>query len=284
MLRLRKLDSKEVNLIKRGWGQNMVMKLRVKSEINLFDKANLDVVKKSIKIWMKSQVFLRSKISKTNDEYFFEYSNDDIDCSNLKLLRATNNRIADREMISRLLFDYILSNEIDPDKESNCLLWKLYIFEIDCNVYDFIAIFHHSITQGKTGFLNLCELLRTIDHVHKNEPIDLKEGAVFPGCASLFDFALGYNSSVNTPVCKVPSFVDPKKAKENSLNILKGVDFESDISYVDSGTRFEASLDDLVRISRVNFIKYEELNLGTKKNKTKYTGKKFIKNCINKIK
>lgn len=267
MLRLRKLDSKEVNLIKRGWGQNMVMKLRIKSEINLFDKANLEVVKKSIKIWIKSQVFLRSKISKTNDEYFFEYSNDDFDCSNLKLLRATNNRIADREMISRLLFDYILSNEIDPDKESNCLLWKLYIFEIDCNVYDFIAIFHHSITQGKTGFLNLCELLRTIDHVHKNEPIDLKEGLVFPGCASLFDFALGYNSSVSTPVCKVPSFVNPEKAKENSLNSLRASDFESEIFNVDSGLRFEASLDDLVQISRVNFIKYEELNLGTQKNK-----------------
>lgn len=272
MLRLRKLDSKEVNLIKRGWGQNMVMKLRIKSEIDLFDKANLDVVKKSIKIWMKSQVFLRSKISKTpstNDEYFFEYSNDDFDCSNLKLLRATDNRLGDREMISRLLFDYILSNEIDPDKESNCLLWKLYIFEIDCNVYDFIAIFHHSITQGKTGFLNLCELLRTIDYVHKNEPIDLKEGSVFPGCASasLFDFALGYNSSVSTPVCKVPSFVDPKKAKENSLNSLIVSDFESEIFYVDSGLRFETSLDDLFQISRVNFIKYEELNLGTQNKK-----------------
>lgn len=280
MLRLRKLDSKEVNLIKRGWGQNMVMKLRIKSEIDLFDKSNLDVVKKSIKIWMKSQVFLRSKISKTNDEYFFEYSNDDFDCSNLKLLRATNNRKDDGEMISRLLFDYILSNEIDPDKESNCLLWKLYIFEIDCNVYDFIAIFHHSITQGKTGFLNLCELLRTIDHVHKNEPIDLKEGSVFPGCASLFDFALGYNSSVSTPVCKVPSFVDPKNAKEKSLNSLIVSDFESDIFYVDSGLRFEESLDDLVRISQVNFIKYEELNLGTQKNKKLLNIKHLFKTVL----
>lgn len=264
---LRKLDNKEIGLIKRGWGQNMVMKLRVKSMIDHF--ASPSVLKKSINLWRQSQKFLRAKISKIgSNEYILEYTNDNNHFDNVKLLRAveTNSQRSDRERVSQLLFDYIVSNEIDPDKDDSSPLWYLYVFELDCKVYDLIAIFHHSITQGKTGYLNLCELLKTIEKVHKNEPVDLKEGDVFPGCESLFDFALSSNSSMvsamSTPVVKVPSFVNPQNAKANSINSFKSVDFESEIEYVDSGKRFEATIDDLVRISRLNFIKYEEFVLG----------------------
>lgn len=285
---LRKLDDREVGLIERGWGQNMFLKIRVRSQTSWFDKQNLGFLKNAIFLWMQSHKLLCSRIIRNDkNEYFFEYSDPiGYKWQNVEFLGFSYDKNSTScsdisEYVSKLLCEQILSDQIDPKTNSDCLLWKFYIFELDANgyVYDIISLFHHTITQGKTGFLNLCQLLRIFESLHKNERVEVStDDVIFEGYDKLFGFAKIFESTpadVRPVIC--PSFVNSDRAFASCSNISPPKELndpKTQIIRVETRELFK-SIANLIDNSRLNFIKYQTYSLG------KTLIKKSNSNCLN---
>lgn len=262
---LRKLDGKEMALLKRGWGDNMFVKLQIRSKVNLFEKHNLPIFKLAIKEWMKSEKFLCSKITKNNEnDYFYEYHDQiDYNFENVEFL-CTNKST---RLVSKLLTNDMISQRFDLNKNQDTLLWKYYFLEVDPkeNVYDIIALFHQTISQGKAGFLSICKLLKIFEYLHKKDqlPLDYNKPDVFPGCDKLFEFAKTYDTTPNVDPVKRPSFIDPHRARTKSLSESNFSDLDPNTTLVRVQTnKIFKSIPDLIETSRLNHIKLSKFGLG----------------------
>lgn len=297
-IHLRKLDKKEVGIIKRGFDQNMTIRVRLRSQIDLFEPNNLEILKRSILYWKRMQKLLSSRIEKVNDsEYYFDYLDDSkqwYNFENVKLLRLSTNQANkdnEYESLSDLIFEHCILNEINPDKYSNQLLWYLYIFEMKDQVYDIAINYHHTIGQGKSSYLNILHLLQLVEKLHKNETILFKGFDVFKGCMNLFDIKEESLVKVDLPTLKNPSFLDPYRAKRTQLEhqTSKNLNPDCEIIYADTKNRFE-SVGNLLELSRINHIKYktfyfEEESFSwlvsrCKEEKTKLTGCLELVSCL----
>ena len=273
---LRKLDFKEVGIIKRGWDQNSLIQLQIKSKVDLFDGQNLSLLKQSILQLMQHQVFLRSQIVKTgeqNNEYSFVRTDlSNYTFENVKFLRFNNNKplsIDAMKSVSDLLMEYFAANEINPDVNENQLLWKLYVLEI-CrreHIYDFKIILHHSITQAMSTILNFFKLLEIFHTLHQNKhtQIELKEEPIFQGCEAIFNIVEKYEAASALEPTKRPSFIDPNRARAESISrqlpaALATVDPKSELICVNSNTRFE-TIGNLIQMSPQNHVKFTSLDI-----------------------
>lgn len=185
--RVRKLDIKEVGLIKRSWDQNVIARYTIHCKVDIFESENLKLMKKAILKVMQSEEYLSACIVKTGDkDYFYERIDfDKYNFENVKFLRLKNFIESSDEIkrvISDLLFDDCFSKEINPDKQDKKLLWKWFIFEIDKtqNYYSIIAQFHHSAVQGKVVLMKISKIMKTFEMLHKNQIFELKYEAIFP--------------------------------------------------------------------------------------------------------
>lgn len=265
---LRKLDGKEMALLRRGWGDNMFVKLQIRSKVNLFEKENLSTFQLAIKEWMKSEKFLCSKITKHNDnDYFYEYHDQiDYNFENVEFLRIkTSNKST--QLVSKLLTNDMISQRFDLNKKQDTLLWKYYFLEVDPkdNVYDIIALFHQAISQGKAGFLSICKLLKIFEYLHKKEqfPLDYNKTNLFPGCDKLFEFAKTYDTTPNVDPVKRPSFIDPHRARTKSLSESHFIELDPNATLVRVQTNeIFKSIPDLIENSRLNHIKLSKFCLG----------------------
>lgn len=267
---IRELDFKEVNLMKRGWDQNICLRLRVKSKTELFEPANLELLKKAILKTMESETFLSARIVKTG-EFKYHYERWDMSkyaFENVKFLRLSRRSSApqDIEVMSNLITDYNLAHEINPDKDDNVLLWRLYFFEVDRDqhVYDMIGHFHHSVTQGITTMLVMGKFLSVFQMLHMNMSFELEKNDMFPGCDNMFEFKRIFERTQPLEPIKRPSFIDPERARASSLKQtphLKDIGLDDEVVCVDTNSRFE-SVSNLAEISRHNFIKYKVWTIG----------------------
>ena len=260
---IRKLDFKETGLVKRGWDQNVIVKYLFKSKVDLFEPTNLYLMKSSILNVMQSEEFMRSRIIKCGDsEYFYQrFELDNYNFANVKFLRlksSIENSMATIDFVAKLLSDYLAVNEINPDKKDGIPLWRFLIFEADQNLklYYFIAQYYHSLIQGQSSSKNIYKILKTFEKLHQNETVGFKESKIFPGCEHLFDIKRYYNSSVALDPVKWPSFINPERAKAESINLFNqsipgDIDHGSEIVCVDTISRFK-SMSKLIEYARKN--------------------------------
>lgn len=266
---LRKLDRKEVSLIKRGVGQNSIVILRIQCAMELFSEENIEMFKQAILMWKRTHKFLSSRIVKTNQfDYYFEYIDDEDESymfENVRFLRLENHKNVSRHVyktVSDFLFEHCLSDEINPDKNAERLLWNMYLFEFDREnrVYDMIVNHHHTISQGFSTVNSLFTLLRIFESIYKNEFIELNENVVFPGCENLFAFKKPLNGElgVKTYRLKVPSFINRQRAKAASLSQKppEYLDMHSSIMNVETSEIFE-TMERLFDVSRMNHVKFK---------------------------
>lgn len=267
---IRKLDIKEINQIKRGLGKNVILRVTFQSRVPLFDRTNLNMLKESISKVMQSEEFMRCHIVKTGEsDYFYErVDHEKYDYANVKFLRYMRTKKAEQPKISTetnrkisdLIFDYMATNEIDPDIKDRTLLWKFYFIEIDrqAYIYDIIAQYHHVMVQGPVATMIIFKLLLSFQKLHKSEPVELGENNMYVGCEESFEFSKNYDSLPTIEPIRRPSFVDPKRAKTISMSQPApiGLEMSDDVICVDSSLRFE-SVTNLVDASRACHVKYK---------------------------
>lgn len=270
---LRKLDAKETGIITLGYDQNMILRVKFASKLDLFTDTNRETFKKAILAWKRWQKFLSSRIRPTNNsEYYFEYVDDNDDSyrfENVKFLRLDsqqNPSVRDYEQVSDLIFEYCNLNEIDPDKNPDHLLWYLYVLELEKRVdgwsYEIFINFHHSIVQGVASFRCICYLLRIFEKLNKRETVQFEQEVVFPGCESLFAFAKDYISPTVHPVLKRPSFIDPARAKSHSLKQTcpSFLDPNGRLVDVETNELFK-TIGNLTEMSRQSHIKFKVVRI-----------------------
>jgi hypothetical protein len=140
----------------------------------------------------------------------------------------------------------------------------MYVFEVDNenHNYDVIVNYHHTIAQGLPTILNLILLLRIFEKLYKNESVELTPSVVFPGCENLFAFAKDSKELVPRTRLVVPSFLNPKRAKEDSLSVKPPdhLDMDAKIINVENDEVF-TPMQTLFEVFRQNHIKNKQFYL-----------------------
>lgn len=247
---IRKLDIKEVGLIKRGWDQNNVGCLPLSSKFDLFEKENLIMLKTAILKVMKSEELMRSRIvKKSNSEYFYETLNlAKYNFENVKFLRVNDihNKpsIESNELVSNFIFDHMVINEINPDNDDSIPIWRMYFFEVDRQqkLYRILAQFHHAAVQGAQVNLIVQSIFKKFEMIRENQPFELKDSRIFPGCEKLLNLREKYDSLAAREPVKRPSFINPEQARTNQLSKPIPTCFGSsaEVVCVDKNTHFES--------------------------------------------
>ena len=134
---LRKLEMGEIMVNRIPAAQNTFRSLRLRSKIDLF--AHLDQLREAIHIWKSTQKFLRSKVVKQNEDYFFaidEDSSANKNLENVHFLRINSNLDSD---LNKTLIDHGVLVELAIEKcaseliliDNNPeLLWQLLVIEM----------------------------------------------------------------------------------------------------------------------------------------------------------
>lgn len=268
---IRKLDIKEVGLIKRGWDQNNIGCLPLSSKFDLFEKDNLSILKTAILKVMKSEELMRSRIvKKSNSEYFYETLDlAKYNFENVKFLRVNDihNKpsIESNQLVTNFIFDHMAINEINPDNDDSILIWRMYFFEVDLQkkLYRILSQFHHAAIQGAQVNLIIQRILKTFEMIHKKQPFELKESRIFPGCENLLNLKEKYDSLPAREPVKRPSFINPEQARANQLSKPIPTFFgpNAQVVCVDTNTRFE-SIANLIQSSRHNHTRQKVWCLG----------------------
>lgn len=237
---IRKLDIKEIGLIKRGWSHNMFLSFSLKSKVDLFESENLRALRTAILKIAQSEEIMRLRIVKVNDnEYFYERIDlEKHNFENVKFLRVSEiykATVEENQLVSNFLFDHMAINQINPDEDDTVPVWRLYFFEIDRPrmLYRVFAQFHHAVVQGEQTSRIVFKIMNTLQMILEKKPIQLKESKLFPGCDEVFNLGEKYHSIPELDPVKRPSFINPDRARKYALNkpIPKGFHPNAELDY-----------------------------------------------------
>lgn len=208
---LRKLDTKEASTVTRGTSKTYVNKLRITSQVDLFSKNNIQVLKKSILLWKKSHPFLNCRIVKQQNEsdfYFDMIEPTDSTLSNVKFLQLDSyDRVDYSDYVSDLLHDMFNSNPIDP-LQTKHYLWRLAIFKLDKSrfEYDVMLDIHHSIIQARSSFKIVMQIFQIFEDLLRNKNTSLETYEPYKGAEAVFSHIEKLPPPSNIPILKAPSF------------------------------------------------------------------------------
>lgn len=257
---IRKLDIKEVGLIKRGWPLNMLLSISLNSKVDIFESENLRLLRLAILKVAQSEEIMRLRIVKINEnEYFYERIDlEKYNFENVKFLRVSEiykTTVEENQQVSNFLFDHMAFYHINPDEDDTIPVWRLYFFEVDRpqKLYRVFAQFHHAVVQGNKTSRIVFKIMRTYQMILEKKPVQLMESKLFPGCEKMFNLAEKYHSIPELDPVKRPLFINPNQARKNALSkpIPKGFDPNAEVVCVDTNKRFE-SIENLIQSSRKN--------------------------------
>ena len=273
---IRKLDRREVGVLKGPTGRSMMAKYRIRSRFDLFSETNINHFKTAIVLLKQRQKLLRTRIKKLGeDDYCYIYDPDGVESlKNVKFLSVGKNKldIVNESVANLLMEHFLLNDEIhvpESVNENSELLWKLYVFERDrCNyLYDIYIYYNHVISQAQSVRFNIYLLLYILESILRGKKVNIDEYEAFPGCESMFsDFQQIFGEEY--PCVKIPGFIDPDRAMSSSLRTKPLPDYldpNLDVFDITSGeTRSFLSIRELLESSRRNHMKFKSFEIESK--------------------
>lgn len=271
---IRKLDRREVGVLKGPTGRSMMAKYRIRSRFDLFSETNINHFKTAIVLLKQRQKLLRTRIKKLGeDDYYYIYDPDGVESlKNVKFLsvgKTSNLELVNESVANLLLEHFLLNDEIhvpESVNENSELLWKLYVFERDRvnYLYDIFIYYNHVISQAQSVWFNIYMLLYTLESILTNKKVDSYEYEAFPGCESMFsDFQQIFGEEY--PCVKIPGFIDPNRAMSSSSRTKPLPDYldpNLDVFDITSGeTRSFLSIRELLESSRRNHMKFKRFEI-----------------------
>lgn len=270
---IRKLDRREVGVLKGPTGRSMMAKYRIRSRFDLFSETNISHFKTAIVLLKQRQKLLRTRIKKLGeDDYCYIYDPDGVESlKNVKFLSVGKSDldIVNESVANLLMEHFLLNDEIhvpESVNENSELLWKLYVFERDRvnYLYDIFIYYNHVISQAQSVRFNIYLLLYILESILRNKKINIDEYEAFPGCESMFsDFQQIFGEEY--PCVKIPGFIDPNRAMSSSLRTKPLPDYldpNLDVFEITSGeNRSFLSIRELVESSRRNHMKFKRFEI-----------------------
>lgn len=221
---LRKLENAEVAKNRTLFGPNVLVTIRFRSRLNLFER--LDKVRAGIVAWKSMHRFLRAKVVSKDDGLYFvvdENSSANRNLENVQFLRLrkSSTKNIDSEFLYDLVIEKFISEMINCEGEHE-LLWRLALLELDNQRYELLWQFHHIIGDGLSAKENITLLLSLISKSLRDEQIEPIDLGLYPGTGKLFEKEIRSLGEIaeREPVLR-PAFVDPDRARETSGSSLE---------------------------------------------------------------